>query len=96
MRQYLVVKSKMGTIDEMTRMKVINRIDIYPGEPEMTEYESAVLCGVIVEKKPKKILEVGVAAGGTTAIIMQCLEDFEISSSVISCDLNKKYYRNNK
>ena len=44
-------------------------------EPEMSEFESAFVCGLIKEKRPKKILEIGVAGGGTTAIVMQCLND---------------------
>ncbi len=68
----------------------------YPDEPEMTEYESAALCGVIADIRPRKILEVGVAAGGSTAIIIECLESLKIKSSFISCDLNKKYYRDKK
>ena len=75
------------------RENVLKIIEAYPNEPEMTVYESAVLCGVIAEIKPKKILEVGVAAGGTTAIVMQCLNDLGISANVISCDLNVQYYR---
>lgn len=31
---------------------------------EMTVDESAFLCGLIKENKPKKILEVGIAGGG--------------------------------
>ena len=40
----------------------------------MSEFESAFLCGLLKKFKPKKILEVGVAAGGTTAIILNALE----------------------
>lgn len=62
---------------------------------EMTVYESAFLCGVIKKYRPKKIVEVGVAAGGSTLCIMNCLEDINLTCTVYSCDLNKKYYRNN-
>lgn len=36
----------------------------------MSEFDSAFLCGIIKKQKPKKILELGIASGGTTAIIM--------------------------
>lgn len=72
-------------------MKKITKVD---GEPEMTEFESAFLCGLIKENRPKKILEIGVAAGGTTAILMQCISDLELNDTeIFSVDLNKKYYR---
>lgn len=41
---------------------------------EMTRDQRAFLGGLIKEKKPKKIVEVGVAAGATTCIILNCLE----------------------
>ena len=44
-------------------------------EPEMSESESAFLCGALKQFHPKKILEIGVAGGATTAIIVQTLED---------------------
>ena len=33
-------------------------------EPEMSEFESAFLCGCLRKFKPKKILELGIAGGG--------------------------------
>lgn len=64
-------------------------------EPEMTEFESAFLCGLIKELKPKKIVEVGVAGGGTTAVILKCLQLLGVESEVelISMDLAEKFYR---
>lgn len=66
-------------------------------EPEMTEFDSAFLCGLIRENKPRKIVEVGVAAGGTTAIIMECISMLEMNQttelySVDNCEL---FYRGN-
>lgn len=60
---------------------------------EMEEVELAFLCGLIQEKKPKKILEVGVSAGGTTAVILKCIEDLGLDTQVISVDKAEKYYR---
>ena len=37
---------------------------------EMSGYESGFLCGLIKRYRPKKILELGVAAGVSTAIII--------------------------
>ena len=57
----------------------------------MTETESAFLCGAIKEFRPKKILEVGVATGGSTAVILQALEDIGESYEMHSIDILKKH-----
>ena len=36
---------------------------------EMDSYDLAFLCGMIKNKEPKKLVEIGVAEGGTTAVI---------------------------
>lgn len=61
--------------------------------PEMQPEESAFVCGLIRKYRPKKILEVGVAAGGTTAIILNCLSLLDIDADLYSVDLSEKYYR---
>lgn len=63
-----------------------------PNEPEMSEFESAFLCGLIEKYEPKKILEVGVAAGGTTAIILNCLENIGQEYKMHSVDVSEKCY----
>lgn len=64
-------------------------------EPEMTEFESAFLCGLVKEKKPSKIVEVGVAGGGTTAIVLRCLSMLKIENTaeIYSVDLAETFYR---
>ena len=44
---------------------------------------------------PKKIIEVGVAAGGTTGIILNCLENIDQEYRMMSVDIDEKYYRDN-
>lgn len=63
-------------------------------EPEMTEFESAFLCGLLKKFRPKKIVEVGVAAGGTTAIILECLENIGQKYSMVSIDISKDFHLN--
>ena len=58
--------------------------------PWMEPSESAFLCGAVQTCRPKKILEVGVAKGGTTAIILQLLEDLGEPYEMHSCDLATK------
>ena len=75
----------------------ISSCECPPDEPEMTEFESAFLCGLIKELKPRKIVEVGIAAGGTTAIILKCLEMIGMADSteMFSVDLSEHFYRGN-
>lgn len=77
------------------RKMVIDSISLPDYEPEMTEMESAFLCGIIKTIRPHKILEVGVAAGCTTAIILACLECMGISGlcEVHSVDISQEFYR---
>ena len=58
----------------------------------MVESDHAFLCGMIKQAKPKKIVEIGVAEGGTTAVIMNCLTLLDMDSKVYSVDLNEKLY----
>lgn len=77
------------------RNEAMNKVTPVENEPEMSEFESAFLCGLIKKNRPKKILEVGIAAGGTTAIILQCIEMLGMNEEceIISVDLNEKFYR---
>ena len=80
-------------LDYQVRSNVLGIVDVVPGEPEMSEFESAFLAGVIKKSKPKKVLEIGVAAGGTTAIILDSLERNSNEYIMFSLDLNDKFYR---
>lgn len=77
------------------RKRCIQENDWPKSEPEMTDFESAFLCGLIRYKRPRKIVEVGVAGGGTTAIILKCLELLNIQDTceVYSVDKLEKFYR---
>lgn len=60
---------------------------------EMSSWQLAFLCGLIKEHKPKKILEIGVAAGGTTSVILNCISLLGIDTKVYSIDSSDKFYR---
>lgn len=59
---------------------------------EMTEWQLGFLCGLIKEYQPKKILEIGVAAGGTTAVILNCISALHMNSEMHSIDLSEQCY----
>lgn len=60
---------------------------------EMTHVESGFLCELIQRYKPRKILEVGVAEGGTTCIILNTLQEELQGTKVYSIDISEKCYR---
>ena len=77
------------------RKRALSKVNLIPREPEMSEFDSAFVCGMIKEIKPKKILEVGVAAGGSTAILLECIDMLGLRNEcqLISVDLSERYWR---
>ena len=80
-------------LDYDPRNKIMAKLPNVSGEPEMTPDESAFLCGLLNEIQPSKILEVGVAAGSATAIMLQCLEDGHYDYEMHSVDISTRFYR---
>lgn len=81
-------------LDYEPREKILPRLPVVPNEPEMSVTESAFLCGIIKQFNPKKIVEVGIAGGGTTAIILQCLNDLDDKDrEMYSIDYSERFYR---
>lgn len=77
----------------------INEIlDVNPSESstlsEMSYKERCFLNGIIRQTKPKKILEVGVSAGGSSALILNATKDNK-DTKLYSVDYNEKWYRDN-
>ena len=60
---------------------------------EMSEFEHGFICGLLKANNPRKILEIGVASGGTTAVILKCLEDMGQQAEMFSVDISCKWYR---
>ena len=85
-------------LDYEPRRKILPKLPAFvtakgQREPEMSEFESAFLCGALKQFRPKKILEVGVAGGATTAIILQTLEDIGEPYEMHSIDVAENFYR---
>lgn len=60
---------------------------------EMNDDEHDFLCDMIRTFCPSKMLEVGVAAGGTTAVIMNCLSMVNPKCEMYSVDISRECYR---
>ena len=93
-----MIKINAIPLDYEPRKKILPKLPEFVSaggyrEPEMSEFESAFLCGALKKFRPKKILEVGVAGGATTAIILQTLEDAGEPYEMYSIDASEKFYR---
>lgn len=64
---------------------------------EMSRAEGGMLCGLIQEYRPHNIYEIGVAAGGSTCLLLKCLELLGLEETTLcSIDVEEKFYRNIK
>lgn len=63
---------------------------------QMTDFDLGFLCGIIKKYSPKKILEIGVFAGGTTSVMMQCIKNLNLETELYSVDIAEYCYGNNK
>ncbi|AOZ97314.1 class I SAM-dependent methyltransferase [Butyrivibrio hungatei] len=62
------------------------------GRSEMSSWQQGFLCGLIKEYDPKKIVEIGVSAGGTTAVVLNALSMLCSDAHMYSVDYNENYY----
>ena len=60
---------------------------------EMSKQESAFICGLLRSKRPNKILEIGVSAGGTSAVILKALDMLNLPSQLHSIDVTAEWAR---
>lgn len=74
------------------RKEILDKLGLLV-KPEMSEFDSAFLCGMLREFKPHKIMEIGIAGGGTTAVIMQCMHMIGQDYELHSVDINERLYR---
>lgn len=54
------------------------------------------LGGLIRRYRPKTLLEVGVAAGGSSALLLHILDKSGLASELVSVDLSDRWYKNEK
>lgn len=78
--------------NEEPRKKIFTKLESYFGKttPAMEPSESSFICSLLQVYRPQKILEVGIDAGGTTAMVLQVLEDMNMSYEMHSVDLAQK------
>lgn len=59
---------------------------------ELPDKELGFICALIKNYRPRKIVEIGVSAGGTSCVILNCLDKLGLSSEVYSVDLSYTYH----
>ncbi len=59
---------------------------------ELTDDSLGFICGMIKRNRPKKIVEIGVSAGGTSCVILNCIEKLNIDAKLYSVDLAYTYH----
>ena len=57
---------------------------------ELSDEKLGFICGFIKEKHPQKIVEIGVSAGGTSCVILNCLDKLNMDSEFYSVDISYK------
>lgn len=94
MERIIMNIKKYQTVNPFNKpSNILNELGCAEGKSEMTVSELAFLCGLIRDYKPKKIVEVGVAAGGTTVVMLNCLHELRINCDIYSIDISEQYYR---
>lgn len=87
-------------LDYAPRQKILSALSAHGSGLEnlflTTEFDLAFLCGLLKTFRPRKIVEVGVAAGASTVTMLQALEDSGERYEMHSVDLfaRQKVYRN--
>ena len=91
-RQNKNIQIEFSYIEEFDKEILLPIQNKLEGFIEITKDEQKFLNGLIRKIKPKKIVEIGVAYGGTAVIILNAIKDIN-GSELFSIDINKKCYR---
>lgn len=59
---------------------------------QVRDFDQALICGIIRERRPQKIIEIGIAEGGTTAVIANAAAMLKLDCRVYGVDLSERLY----
>lgn len=66
-------------------LNVLNHLE-FNSQKSLSDENLIWICSIIEKYKPKRILEIGVSTGGSTAVYLKCLQETGIKSHLISID----------
>ena len=89
---FKIDSQKFSNIENFEQERFFEIENKLKGFIEMTTDEQRFVNGMVRKVKPKKIVEIGVAYGGTSAIILNAIKDIK-DSKLYSIDISKKCYR---
>jgi hypothetical protein len=73
--------------------EILNQLDnSYTKISEMSSAQRMFLNALILREKPKKLLEIGVSAGGSSIVILNAIKDFS-DAKLFSIDLYDTWYK---
>ncbi|MDC7292854.1 class I SAM-dependent methyltransferase [Butyrivibrio sp. DSM 10294] len=81
---------------DKTPIDILDSIEKVEYEPEMSEYDLSFICGIIKKYRPQKCVEVGIAGGGTSAIILNAMYNYCENSEFHVVDKSKEYYHDRR
>ncbi len=84
---------KIIPISQKTKNCLSNLSPEFRQVSEMATSEQEFLTELILQNKPKKVLEVGVAAGGSSVLMLNALTHISDDFEFHSVDYSKEYYR---
>lgn len=61
-------------------------------ESFISDNDMNFICGLLRDTRPKKILELGVAKGGSTVDILNCINELNLECEMFSVDMAKNYF----
>lgn len=83
----------MQQIELPNSKDLIDRLDPYFNEySEMAPWEQEFLTGLIQKYKPKKVVEIGLAAGSSSVLLLNALSEQD-NKELISVDYLTQYHR---
>lgn len=86
MQNVNIIKSTENEIAILERLG-----EEYKNYSEMSDQDRAFLNSLLLRKQPKKILEIGVAKGGSSLVILNAIKDSP-DAHLYSCDYSENCY----
>lgn len=75
-----------------TPLQILNKITPLNAKLELSDFEYALICGLVKKVKPRKILELGVSTGATASILINCIDTLGMNKECHLFSVGKKVF----